>query len=208
MDSRGRNADRTDPLRSLREAIARGASQVLQNNLRKRVSQPTEPLEGWRGNGGGADSGSSDDVAAECEWCGGPILERGRLKFCGEKCAKAGAAIVRRASLERRYTRQREGRICAWCGKPLKPATRGHAKYCCIECTQKGYYAGRKATNRRTCVQCGSEFTTASRTAKHCGRSCVAKSRLAETAKRRIRGRWRAHLTPALFDRAFIRLDG
>lgn len=91
-------------------------------------------------------------------------------------------------------------RTCARCGTAFRPNQR-RQKYCrqtCAWAAQSNFYD-------RVCECCGKAFVTGRHAARFCSKACITK----QTWKLgRIKGRRKPWLTPARFDKAFIRLAG
>lgn len=227
MDDPDKHPDRTKQLHSLSQAIARGASQVLQSVVRN-GAPPSPQLSKIQIRSAGDGLGSPEDMTARCECCGkamGP--GRSDKLFCSRECLmKDYQAVVSAARRE-----ARAGRSCEWCGGAISDDKRSSARFCCRSCcmaaynfavTRRGHiahcvecarplhrssHANRKFCNttcriahqpKIPCKHCGQLFNRKVRRQRYCGLSCAGKANL----KGRII--WptprRYGLTPARFD--------
>lgn len=169
MDCRSWNTDRTDPLRSLPSAPARGTFQVLQPPLQhvpRGVDGTVAPSVG----GSGRAHGSERAIGAECEHCGGPLPDGSSANrmYCSKACKQA--AYVGRDRAER--IAARKGRTCLWCCGPIAPEVRGDVIYCSKICQTHSQIDMQKA--RRSCQHCGKSFRGFG---KFCSHACYGKSK-------------------------------
>jgi hypothetical protein len=219
MDRRLRQPDRADPLRSLSQAIARGALQVLQPSLQQRAQQSCKSSHEHEGGTGGRLSGPLD-LTHRCEHCDGLMPEasptgrrrRRSAKYCSIKCLWASAVAIDTL----RRLQSRLGRICKWCQGDIPVSRKFRSIYCCARCAKA---ASRKAAPLRkrtrdskrlriekTCPSCENAFRPFDRMQVCCCHKCA--SRLAASKKRDqglklcrdsiyLYPKW---LTPARFD--------
>lgn len=180
MDGGSRNPDRADPLRALRVALARGASQVLQQSLRPRASELPIPDQPHQRSGGSGD-GNAADLTARCEHCSGPLPAGApaHRRFCSTACLRAStkaAKVKGRADAV-------AGRVCAHCGGAIDPGRKMGAIFCGQRCAERHAYAAARAERfaRRPvlpCACCGAPLQADRRVdAKFCSQSCRARMR-------------------------------
>lgn len=209
MDNRGRNPDRTDPLRSLSQAVARGSLQVLQSSLQFRASPTARPAARDGCREGGGISGPLD-LNAYCEHCGKPLPERKRSdkRYCDNRCAyRSCQSLTKEARKE-----TREGRTCMECGCIIPNTRRAGAKTCSQRCTSRarGRRERARARLRKVCPVCQAEFRTSAKHQVCCSPRCVhalvqvsraasVKAHWASGARDHLRGR----LNATAFDRLF-----
>lgn len=175
----------------------------------------------------------------QCAECGGPVeqAEYGRPRlFCSDPCkARVGNRRARRALLPARDPNPRE-RTCLYCGQVFSPKRRDQV-YCSAStgswCVQAAYQARRAAgeplrqvEQRKTCNECGTEFTAQKSNAKWCSQTCRGRTTGREASRRRgpirpesepyvdreifIRDGWRCHICGRQIDPEILRakLDG
>lgn len=170
MDDPRGNPDRADPLRSLSRAIARGASQVLQQHMRG----VPKPLAGALGAGerrSRGKDGDDKDLTHRCEVCGSALPEGSSSirKFCSRRCAQK-----ERTSLERAARAEENAqRGCAVCKQPMPPQKQRNAVYCSIRCINAAAINRRKGrTSQRLCSHCGTPFHPDKPNRRFCCHDC------------------------------------
>lgn len=171
MGDRRADIDRTNPMRSLSQAIARGTLQVLQQSLRGQP-QPLLDQAQRRGGGPSCSFGDPDDLAHRCEYCGvdmGPSIAS--KKFCSEKCRYNAFWGLERAALDARNA----GRTCVHCREPMPVSMKGTARYCSEECRSAARWVRQRyAAPPKTCQHCGSTFGPLRPDQQYCSRRCFA----------------------------------
>lgn len=198
MDNRGRNPDRTDPLRSLSRAIARGASQVLQRHLligKQSVSAGKEGSGRGQGNIPSREVGPCD-LTNRCEWCQKPLPLNARRsqEYCSSKCYNKAYWQL---SAQARLT-ELAGRCCAGCGDAMPVQMHRNAKYCTPGCRLRHSPAAGRLLAKKSCLHCARVFRVRTVDQKYCNLSCAGRaSYLAGNIKTPVR---RRHLTAARFD--------
>lgn len=180
-NSRG-PVDRAHPLYQLSQAVARGASQVLQRDLRgcapRQGCAAKEGEREWRDC-----TGERLDLTARCEECGEALPElapngaqgRSDRKFCSKKCRNDQ---YNRLEAQSRLEAKRDRPPCAWCGEPIAPEKFSTAIYCCEQCRLKATYRRGREALVRTCPTCGKSFNAYHPDRQHCSRACYDKTRL------------------------------
>lgn len=165
-DSRGA-VDRADPLRSLSRAIARGASQVLQQHLQG-IVQPAPGNAKESRVRQGRDLGDPLDLTARCVHCGMPLRHGSRRReFCDDACSRAGTAARRRdEAIEARLCRR-----CLFCNGPMSREYAGRL-YCSRACCWRSSHDQSRMMRKKACARCGTSFRAYSETTKFCSPSC------------------------------------
>ena len=175
MDHRSRNPDRADALHSLSQAIARGTLQVLRKPLRGCAPASHRTHTGQQRREG-ADNGDPIDLTARCAHCGNPMeMRRSYQKYCTQRCERASSTALETAH----RIASNAGRKCEACGKPIDPARRVDARFCCITCRDHKRHRRRKVESlpvdsvmRKVCPHCGVTFSANRSSQVHCCRDC------------------------------------
>lgn len=179
MDNRSRNFDRADPLRGMSQAVARGASQVLQFALRGQLqlahlSKDRDERERRTADG----DQISLDLTARCERCGDPLPPGSRANrlYCSHRCSNRSNTELK--AQQRREAR--EGRRCKGCGCSISIERRIAAQYCSEACRLRSTYAEAVSKPTGVCCQCGAAFASAKQEQTHCSRRCAWVTRRAQ----------------------------
>lgn len=174
------------------------------------------------------------EKGAECQECGGPVVQLGRgrpRRFCSEVCkAKQGN---RAANRRRQPVRQDSERSCEHCGTTFAPTRRDqvycsndHPPYCAIKAYKARKAAGEPARQgvefQRVCVECGEVFTAKKVNAKWCSATCRGRTNARDASRRRgpgegaeryadrdifERDEWQCHLCRTAVDPDLPRTD-
>lgn len=177
MDNRERITDRTDALRPLSQALARGAFQILQPPLQHK-SGKMDVTVAPRVRGSGGSNGDQRWVAAECEHCGGPLPDGSSANRM--YCSKACKQTVYTAHVRAGRIAARQDRKCLWCNGQIPAEARGNRIYCNKACQDKSQLDMSKS--RRTCQQCGKTYR--GRGGPFCSHACYCDSRRKRHPKR------------------------
>lgn len=193
MGNSGWNPDRMDQLRSLSQAIARGASQVLQRPMRGGATSGHVPAQTRIGKGCGEYGNPLVPLIEPCEWCNEP-RGKGKVRYCSDACGeRAKADLIR----NQRRAAHAWG-SCKWCGHDMPPGKRADAKWCSGACARKARYIrsiGR--VSARACVWCGEMFVPMRPEVQFCSMRCVRQREWSSGSRKPHRRR----LTAARFDR-------
>lgn len=185
MDHSRRNPDRADPLRSLSQAIARGASQVLREAVRQCAQREPSAYQGGERasslSDGGRKQGIPLDLTARCEHCHSPLppMSTAARKFCDKKCQSAYFNGLTAAALRE----EKQGRSCILCGEAIPAERRADALYCKSACRERHCNPRKRLAITRACPHCGDNFRPSHKVQAHCSRECRTAA-LREAAKR------------------------
>lgn len=172
MDNRSRDTDRADPLRTLSQEVARGAPQVLQQDLLVKPCRPASQIPRGGRTDGGSHGGESGLI---CEQCGADLPEGStiRREFCGAKCRRAFYTVQRRAA----RAEARKTQVCLFCGGPMRDDYPQGKYYCSARCGDLSSEDMRRHRNRRSCANCAVQFMPRDERQRFCCHPCYIAAR-------------------------------
>lgn len=125
-------------------------------------------------------------LTARCAHCGNPMeMRRSYQKYCTQRCERASSTALETAH----RIASNAGRKCEACGKPIDPARRVDARFCCITCRDHKRHRRRKVESlpvdsvmRKVCPHCGITFCANRSSQVHCCRDCKNAAKRARQA--------------------------
>lgn len=150
MDDTRRGADRADALCSLSRAIARGASQVLQQHMRGGASPMSYQAQGGGGREGGG-VGDQVNLTRRCTRCDCIMPDGTRLnrKYCSDACVNAERQDDRRAVRQTIRAELIAGRRYQICGGPIPEKKFRGSKFCSLKCARSPNNPSQASRSRR-----------------------------------------------------------
>lgn len=188
MDEREWKSDRKDALRSLSEAVARGAFEVLRPTVQRALSSSHRIPAQHDGRASSRDCFELD-MRARCEHCGSQIAPGSRAdrKYCSPKCRYSAANALDAAA--RKVARA--GRACARCDSVISADRPARAKYCSDRCQKRASNDREKARakHRKICPTCQREFGSRYGHQVHCSPPC-ARAQEFEIRSSNLKAQW------------------